>query len=77
MSLHARLRASLNRVLTILITCAGSTVLAQAAMAARDNRAVSGAQNAVSAVPEPGAILLFAAGAAIVGWSLQKRRRES
>ena len=77
MNLPARLRAKKNRALTILAACAASPLLTGAAMAARDTRAVSGAQNAVPAVPEPGAILLFAAGAAIVGWSLQKRRRES
>lgn len=45
-----------------------------AALAVTDKRAVVGAQDVAPAIPEPGAIVLFAAGAALVGWTIHRRR---
>jgi len=64
------------RGVSFVLTVASGMLFAEAAMAMTDKRAVAGAQSIAPAIPEPGAILLFAAGAAIVGWSVRRRRAE-
>ena len=59
------------------LALASGTLFAEVAMAMTDKRAVAGAQSISPAIPEPGAILLFAAGAAVVGWSVRRRRSDS
>jgi hypothetical protein len=53
---------------------AGFLLSADVALAVTDKRAIAGATDVMPAVPEPGAIVLFAAGAALVGWTIRRRR---
>ncbi|MGH0038154.1 MAG: PEP-CTERM sorting domain-containing protein [Myxococcota bacterium] len=63
------------RVRGVLFAFALASFLgAETALAMTDKRAVAGAQSVAPAIPEPGAIVLFAAGAALVGWTVRRRR---
>jgi hypothetical protein len=68
-----QLRMLWVRVVSVAFTVGAGILSADAALAMTDKRAVAGAQSVAPAIPEPGAIVLFAAGAALVGWTIHRR----